>query len=345
MVYFIQKTDDAKALFKEIEGYNTLNQSIIVVMDYDGEEGGNDNILIISGNRNTSDVCMDLGKNVLKKYVGDSVLSLQDHSIMVKDFEFPTDEANRSCIEGKERADKIIAIVEAIPATQRKSKLLPLQGDLWKLYCIDEKEECKMKHYVGDKQSPDDYKDSLRTKRSEYRFQQRKIELTEAMKLFIDALSQDDSKGKKYFLQWFQLGLNKLSEEVMPKILRKYNECKKKTDRSTKEIVINQTLERTTKDFNLCSLGLEHFLRELGQLYEAYNSRDHLNKTTSVHGTNSHLPKLMAELIVLGYPLELMDGNVSGVPNDWLKAVLNELNILIGGKKLSVLSILCVQST
>ena len=53
----------------------------------------------------------------------------------------------------------------------------------------------------------------------------------------------------------------------------------------------------------------------------------------------------MADLVLHGIPLEIMDGNVSGIPFDWLKEVLKEVNKLIGNKKISVLSVLGVQST
>ena len=61
-----------------------------------------------------------------------------------------------------------------------------------------------------------------------------------------------------------------MSEEVMPDILKRYNVCKNKAENSSEE------LEGITKEFDSCSLGIEHFLRELGQLYEAYNSKDML---------------------------------------------------------------------
>ena len=53
----------------------------------------------------------------------------------------------------------------------------------------------------------------------------------------------------------------------------------------------------------------------------------------------------MSDIILLGYPLELMDGNVKGVPLDWLKSVFSHLKDKLGNIKVSVMSILGTQST
>lgn len=68
------------------------------------------------------------------------------------------------------------------------------------------------------------------------------------------------------------------------------------------------------------SLGLEHFLREMGLIFEL---------THITPGSGSHnvlrLPSLAADLILYGIPLELMDGDASNIPICWLGCVFAEL--------------------
>ncbi|KAM7399285.1 hypothetical protein PAMP_018566 [Pampus punctatissimus] len=68
------------------------------------------------------------------------------------------------------------------------------------------------------------------------------------------------------------------------------------------------------------SLGLEHFLREMGLIFEL---------THITPGSGSHnvlrLPSLAADLILYGIPLELMDGDASNIPMCWLGCVFAEL--------------------
>ena len=54
---------------------------------------------------------------------------------------------------------------------------------------------------------------------------------------------------------------------------------------------------------------------------------------------------MAAELLISGYPLELMDGDAPHVPMCWVMAVLDKLEQLLSGKKLFILSILGIQSS
>ncbi|XP_074498176.1 interferon-induced very large GTPase 1 [Sebastes fasciatus] len=67
-------------------------------------------------------------------------------------------------------------------------------------------------------------------------------------------------------------------------------------------------------------LGLEHFLREMGLIFEL---------THTSPGSGSHnvlrLPSLATDLLLYGIPLELMDGDASNIPIHWLGCVFAEL--------------------
>ncbi|XP_029964779.1 interferon-induced very large GTPase 1-like [Salarias fasciatus] len=68
------------------------------------------------------------------------------------------------------------------------------------------------------------------------------------------------------------------------------------------------------------SLGLEHFLREMGLIFEL----THVNPGSGSHNV-LRLPSLAADLLLYGVPLELMDGDASSIPACWLSCVFAEL--------------------
>ncbi|KAJ3590857.1 hypothetical protein NHX12_008805 [Muraenolepis orangiensis] len=69
------------------------------------------------------------------------------------------------------------------------------------------------------------------------------------------------------------------------------------------------------------TLGLEHFLHEMGLIFEL---------THNSTGNGSHnvlrLPSLAAGLLLHGIPLQIMDGDASDIPTKWLGCVLAEFN-------------------
>ncbi|KAK2847240.1 hypothetical protein Q5P01_010239 [Channa striata] len=67
-------------------------------------------------------------------------------------------------------------------------------------------------------------------------------------------------------------------------------------------------------------LGLEHFLREMGLIFEL----KHLSSTSGSLNV-MRLPSLAADLLLHGVPLEIMDGDASNIPLRWLGAVFAEL--------------------
>ncbi|KAM8889396.1 interferon-induced very large GTPase 1-like [Synchiropus picturatus] len=84
------------------------------------------------------------------------------------------------------------------------------------------------------------------------------------------------------------------------------------------------------------SLGLEHYMREMGLIFEFSSPLQNLEK----------LPGLAADLLLDGYPLELLDGEASNIPQRWISHVLMELHQKVGGRsRLLVLTVLGVQST
>ena len=99
------------------------------------------------------------------------------------------------------------------------------------------------------------------------------------------------------------------------------------------------------------SFGLEHLLREVCQIYEAVIEQDPDAKEEMSELIVS-LPKIAAKLLFDGFPIELLDGDASHMPQKWICAILSNLSDIVKEKipnesdpKIFVLSVLGPQST
>ncbi|KAM9801611.1 interferon-induced very large GTPase 1 [Neosynchiropus ocellatus] len=85
------------------------------------------------------------------------------------------------------------------------------------------------------------------------------------------------------------------------------------------------------------SLGLEHFLREMGLIFEL----THISASSRSHNV-LRLPSLAADLLLHGVPIELMDGEASTVPVKWLGSVFAEVNRSLSRKHLRMQTLTCL---
>ena len=212
----------------------------------------------------------------------------------------------------------------------------------------------------------DRYNADLYQKRKDLRKEQLVVcsNLSKVITLFVKNLLRLQGDAKFYFAHWLRLYLDNFSRNFLPEITSNYSKLwlelqeierkylrdpnnidKKRNDRA-KEITSELgVLEKTLQD---SSFGWEHLIREIGQIYEVVTE---LNYTVSdtvlkdVPNSIEKLPKAMAELLLQGYPMEVMDGNAAHVPLQWVQAVFKKVQELIGDKKLFVLSVLGVQSS
>ncbi|XP_031179377.1 interferon-induced very large GTPase 1-like [Sander lucioperca] len=156
------------------------------------------------------------------------------------------------------------------------------------------------------------------------------------MKSFIDHLSTTDKDKRDFFLKWIELQLNAHLQTAiqLPLLRHKLAEQSNKEEKNMKEIA---ELDQALLD---SSLVLEHYMREMGLIYEfSLQSRDTADEI-------SRLPGLAAEMLLDGYPLELLDGDASNIPERWVTDVLMELHKKVGEKsRLLVLTVLGVQSS
>ena len=267
------------------------------------------------------------------------------------------DEDKSDCVKGKQLAFDVKSVLTAFTLenpTKSPKQLLPLQSnELWHEWAAKDKE--LYRHKEGGMCSIEEYTMKLRDDMDLIR----KIQLSHAqnpsplMETFLTSLLSYEGSIRVYFLQWLKLILDELSREILPPLHKKYHKKKKDLVELQQIKVKNiaaiekckSDMEKINKNLIFASLGLEHLLREIGQLYEAMSfvantpEHEHLSKVTK------RLPEVAAKLLIEGYPLELMDGDAAHVPLTWVSAVLEQIQEILHDPSIITLSILGLQST
>ncbi|XP_028435583.1 up-regulator of cell proliferation-like, partial [Perca flavescens] len=240
----------------------------------------------------------------------------------------------RTSDDQRKAAEEIVKEIGVGPIPDYKKEQLPLQGDNWKRLSQLEKEECRLKK-AGDL-GQEEYKSQLLAEKDQIKEELSKHKLSKAIQCFIKTLSTSDKAKREFFLKWMNLKLNAHLQAAiqLPLLRHKLTEQSNKEEKNMKEIA---QLDQALLD---SSLGLEHYMREMGLIYEfSLQSRDTADKIF-------RLPGVAAEMLLDGYPLELLDGDASNIPERWVTDVLMELHRKVGEKsRLLVLTVLGVQSS
>ena len=287
-------------------------------------------------------------------------LSLEEHAQMAKEKCIFVDESSEACNVGKIAAQQFLDKLKQFDIGSLKAFVVPLQGKNWQQWGKHDKEESRHQ-FIGDK-NPQAYSSHLRDLKNQMRRNQLETGPSQEVQFFLDKVWLfRNTPVLQYFLLWCQMGLNEMSEQHLPVILKEYNQSAKELSKLTKELETlrnssgmndlqhnligslidgEKTKIKTLSDrFSVASFGIEHVFREFSQIYESHENE---NQQKAV----SHLPKIMAELFIMGHPLEIMDGDASHVPLTWAKQVLLEVKKKLGKDiNVFVLSILGIQSS
>ncbi|XP_071978955.1 up-regulator of cell proliferation-like [Engystomops pustulosus] len=246
------------------------------------------------------------------------------------------DENLPECQKARAFALNITAAIKNV--AEYKKKALSLQGDLWKKVSKIEKELCRMTN-LGDK-GLTQYQNELLEKRISLHKEQNEHDLSEGIMLFINALTHLSQNERHYFLKWMKLELESISRNNVSALQNEYKEKCSKTSDNLEE------LKHIDQKISDSSLGIEHFLRELGQFYEAESSMKKQNLLPENRIQFAGLPEMASNLLLGGFPLELIDGDASNIPLQWITDVLTELDKKTGGRcRMRVITVLGVQST
>ncbi|XP_042560241.1 up-regulator of cell proliferation-like [Clupea harengus] len=258
-------------------------------------------------------------------------MKVEDMAAVARRVGIVVDEDCTECTNGRTNAEGITQSI--LDVVEFKKDQLPLHGEIWKKISPNEKDRCRMRHAGKDIVS---YMRSLQTKEEALREKQPQRAFSEAMGKFTAGISQSGTQ-RLYFLKWLKIQLDTLSRHNLSTLREQYKVCCGNKTQNKEEIA------DLDEQISNCSLGPEHFFRELGQIYECACS---LPENNPARQQVQHLPALCAQMLLDGFPVELVDGDASNIPMKWIKEVLTQLHQLVDTKsKVLVLTVLGVQST
>ncbi|XP_040211926.1 interferon-induced very large GTPase 1-like isoform X2 [Rana temporaria] len=282
-------------------------------------------------NRNVNDTqVVKTLQSKIKALIANTTVNptLEQISQRVSKLHFHIDENFSECEEAREAATTITSQIKNV--LDYKKKMMKLQGDLWKQLTKIEKEMCRMRKLED--RDVEEYQSQLREDHFQLRKQQRNQKMAPGVKQFQDALKKFTPAERKVFLKWLKIQLDQLGRHQLAKLNDEYRELL--TDVASNANAFMEIDQKLADG----SLGVEHFMRELGQFYEVEHS---LGKQKM-----GRLSKIAANLLLDGFPLELIDGDASNIPMQWITDVLSELEIITKRNcTVRVITVLGVQST
>ena len=285
--------------------------------------------------------------------------------------EIIVDEDDDDCKAAKVLAEELIAII--VDYRQRHpdeslKKLLDFQSStLWHAWAALDKEQYRQENKDSYEIAlPDqgkrrmtihEYGEIQRRKMKEIRQEQFEKKMSEVMSKFMTTLSGIEGYVIKYYMLWVKMMLDDLSRDILPPlyevIRKKRNELYIYQKKRNKAEENKCQEELNVLDINLvdASFGLEHLLREVSQIYEAVIEQDPDAKE-EISKLIVSFPRIAAKLLFDGFPIELLDGDASHMPQKWISAILINLSEMAkqeipnaADPKIFVLSVLGPQST
>ena len=307
------------------------------------------------------------------------VVSLSDVALESK---FALDEHDSKCARGRELMQKLYSVVNDhlhSNAPEHSSKghlldkspkdLLCLQSaKLWHKWASLDKEQYRQKHKHkhgklmadhGDEEmlskeyGEEQRKQMKKVREDQYAIVKRDYKGAKVMPLFINAISVRDKMVLWYFMQWLKFALDDLSRELLPPFYAKLRELRTRLNDTQRNGNVEgekeclQKLQDLDKRMINASFGLEHLMREVGQMYEAVAEQEDVTHPQCIV---KDLPHIAAQMLCDGFTLELLDGDAAHMPGKWIQEVLRNLAKLLKGKSerdpgIYVLSVLGIQST
>ena len=266
-------------------------------------------------------------------------------------FDIITDEKNvKSCQHAKKLALEIMETIKSIPISEVKNQMVPLQGyDLWRTWAAINKTQNRMRPADLGNMGLEKFQESERKEKESIRREQLKKanKCSPVMSVFINVLLNESTEVRAYFLEWLKMYLDDHSRKVLPQVQQKCKHlremlCKATSEEEAKKI--REDLVKQDKALIDASFGVEHFFCELAQIYECTMELQSEVKASKLRETKM-FPEVAAELLLKGYPLEIIDGDAAHIPMKWIKAVLESIKGHIKNSKMFVLSVLGIRST
>ncbi|XP_077061618.1 interferon-induced very large GTPase 1-like [Siphateles boraxobius] len=297
--------------------------------------------------RNQSDVSEELRRAI------NDCLSESSSTFRLEDVSNHSDirvdeEDDDDCRRGREAAQRMVNLLKGKDLTEIKDSFLPCQGKLWHQWSQKNKE---LHRPQGE--NIEIVTSGKKTEMKIIRKKQHECDIGNFMMQFNKEVNSYGEHGKMFFLKWLRILLDEHTSADLSVLLHKYDETwsevsslsKLKDNNKSEKHKAKQTyLEKLSDHLQAATFGLEHIMREIGQIYESCLSVKKQKKGLEVHF--SSLPSLAAEMMISGFPLELMDGDAGHVPVIWISAVIDKLIQKLGNQtRVFVLSVLGLQSS
>ncbi|KAM3917678.1 up-regulator of cell proliferation-like [Leptodactylus fuscus] len=245
--------------------------------------------------------------------------NLDKSAQVASDINVVVDENTQVCVKTKRLAQEVTKHITDVK--DYKETNMKLHRDFWSQLSKNEKEMCRMRGQGS--RSGEEYRSHLIKENLDLRIKQYQEKIPENIKTFLDALIKLFPMEKIYFLNWMRFYLDSKLKKIL-----------------TSE---GNNQGQILPDDNL---GIEHFLREIVQIYEAECAMVKNEEINSNEKKSNNLPGIAADLLLDGFPLELIDGDASNIPLQWITDVLTELDKKTGGQcRMRVITVLGVQST
>ncbi|XP_073712813.1 interferon-induced very large GTPase 1-like [Misgurnus anguillicaudatus] len=253
--------------------------------------------------RNQSDVSEELRRAIndcLSSSASASMFRLEDLS---KHSDIRVDEEDdEDCRRGREAAQQMMSLLKNKDLREIKETFLPCQGKLWHQWCQKNKELHRPQGEDIDKEIS-----RTRSEMMKIREDQFKYNLSESIKFFIVQMDSHDVNINTYFIKWLTILLNQFPSVDLSDLHRKYDVkwstvFKLKEKDKPEQLKAKQTeLEKISEELQAASFGLEHIMREIGQIYESCSSVKKNKTDLPFHYTS--LPRFAAEMMISGFPL------------------------------------------
>ena len=251
------------------------------------------------------------------------------------------------CKEAKEKVQQIVREMLVDTKIPNK-KMLRLQGDLWTKWtkCL------KFKHWSRTSETLHEINE-IKEDMKKIRHDQFTLceQMPQFFKIFIDTLHKTYETGhyeyQNFFYRLLMIEFDAISHKCLPELHQTVREKQQAVNNASPredQRRLKGEASKAEEALYNASIGVEHFMRELAQVYEC----THAEYITEVRIPQwaSDLPKTAANLLLSGLPLEIMDGDTGFVPLTWVKQVFSSLEATLGtDKKLFVLSCIGIQSS
>ncbi|CAC5358328.1 unnamed protein product [Mytilus coruscus] len=228
-----------------------------------------------------------------------------------------------------------------------KPLIAPLQGTPWQVWS----KKSKLIHKASKFTSLQDMAKHEEEMKNQRYFQLDALRnlhpfMQKCLNAFLDSVN-DDSEFV-LLVEWMKFLLDDRSRYVVAECLTKYQlafQIFESAKREGSEISeVEKDLKEKRSDLNNAPFRFEHLLRECGQIFKSIKACKE-KASVSEQKLLTMLPKFAAKLLLIGQPLEILDGDVTHVPLLWIEAVLLQLRDLIGDKRLLALSVVGLQSS